>query len=394
MISSKNALEAAVAAAREAGAVGIDTEFVWERTFYPTLGIVQIGYPDEHCELIDAPQVRDWSPLAELLADPGTVKILHDAQQDLSILHRACGAFPRNVFDTQRASGFVGLVSTISLSELLKTLLKIRLPKTETRSNWLARPLSESQAKYAEDDVRHSTQLREILLERADDLGRRLWMDEEMAMYEDRALYEEVDPGTVMPRVRGSGSLDGRQRSILRALGAWREEQARQANLPRNFVLSDEAIISIVKKVPESASALKPMKGLSERGLKRNRARLWEAIQRGLNGDLPRLANARAADAEPDEGYEARVDLALAFVKGVCLANKIDPALVGNRAEISALVLGAADASPERHRLLRGWRGEFLGRNLLALLRGEGGVSVDPDTRFPSFSGIGTKRAG
>ena len=148
MITTTTALETAVQAAQAAGAVGIDTEFVWDRTYYPTLGVVQIGYPDGHCELIDATQIEDWSPFASLMADPATIKILHDAQQDLTILKRACGAVPKNIFDTQRAAGFVGLSSTISLSELLKKLLRVRLDKSETRSNWLARPLTAEQAKY------------------------------------------------------------------------------------------------------------------------------------------------------------------------------------------------------------------------------------------------------
>lgn len=89
MITTTDALADAVSRAREAGAVGVDTEFIWERTFYPTLGLVQIGYPDGSAELIDAPAIEDWSPLAELMSDPDTVKILHDAQQDLTILHPA-----------------------------------------------------------------------------------------------------------------------------------------------------------------------------------------------------------------------------------------------------------------------------------------------------------------
>lgn len=387
MITSTDALAAAVRKALDAGAVGIDTEFIWERTFYPTLGIVQIGYPDEHCELIDAPAIGDWSPFAELMADAGTVKILHDAQQDLTILKRACGAFPKNIFDTQRASGFVGLSSTVSLSDLLKTVLRVRLAKTETRSNWLARPLTESQEKYAEEDVRYSTKLRDELLARAEKYGRRHWVDEEMALYENEALYRESDPDAEMPRVRGSGSLTGKQRSVLRALGAWREEKARRRNLPRSFVLSDEAIVSLVKKLPESANAIKPMKGLSDRNLERNRAQIWEAIQRGAAGDLPDLDHERVRGRATDDGYEARVDLALAFTKGVSLSNGIDPALIGNRAEISALVMEADGADPAAHRILRGWRGEFCGRDLLALLRGEGAVSVDPVKRFPVFRG-------
>ena len=159
MIRTTDALADVVRLARKAGAVGVDTEFVWDRTYYPTLGLIQIGYPDGHCELIDALEIQDWSPLAVLMSDPNTVKILHDAQQDLNILHRVCNGYPKNIFDTQRSCGFIGMSSTISLSELLKSTLRIHLAKTETRSDWLARPLSDEQLKYAQDDVRYSVDL-------------------------------------------------------------------------------------------------------------------------------------------------------------------------------------------------------------------------------------------
>ena len=385
MITTTEALADAVRAAQAAGAVGIDTEFVWDRTYYPTLGIVQIGYPDGHCELIDAPAIQDWSPFATLMSDPETTKILHDAQQDLTILYRASGGLPKNIFDTQRASGFVGLSSTISLRELLKTLLRVRVDKTETRSDWLARPLTPEQAAYAEEDVRHSTQLMDKIYEKADALGRTQWIKDEMAGYEDETLYGERDPDAEMPRVRGSGSLTNQQRNIVRALGAWRELKARERNLPRNFVLSDDAIISLMKRPPQSPTDIRPMKGLSERSAERNRNRIWEAIQRGVNGDLPELPNGRHTGPAPDDGYESRVDFALAVVKGTCLAAQIDPALIGNRAEITALVLEAEGADPARHRILRGWRSEFCGNRLLALLNGDGIVSINQKTKLPEI---------
>ena len=383
MITTTEALETAVQAAQAAGAVGIDTEFVWDRTYYPTLGVVQIGYPDGHCELIDAPVIEDWSPFARLMADAATVKILHDAQQDLTILKRACGAYPKNIFDTQRSAGFVGLSSTISLSELLKTLLRVRLKKSETRSNWLARPLTAEQAQYAEDDVRYSTQLMDMLLSKAEELGRKQWIIEEMRNYEDEALYAEFDPDAEMPRVRGSGSLTNQQRNVVRALGAWRERKARQRNLPRNFILSDDAIIALMKRPPESEDAIQPSRGLTERCLQRNRGRIWEAIERGLSGDLPALPNGRHQGPAPDEGYESRVDLALALVKGLCLAAKIDPPLIGNRAEIAAFVLEAGSADAARHRILRSWRGEFIGNRLLQVLNGEGSIAISCETKLP-----------
>jgi ribonuclease D len=385
MITTTEALVEAVRAAQVAGAVGIDTEFIWDRTYYPTLGLVQIGYPDGHCELIDAPEIEDWSSFAELMSDPNTVKILHDAQQDLTILHRACGGLPKNIFDTQRSAGFVGLSSTISLSELLKTLVKVRLAKTETRSNWLARPLTDAQLTYAEDDVRYSTRLMVKIMDRAEALGRREWILDEMKGYENEALYVVSDPDFEMPRVRGSGSLTHQQRNILRALGAWREVKARKRNLPRNFILSDDAIVSLIKHPPESPDAIHPMKGLSDRALERNRMHIWNAVERGRNDELPELPNGRHVGPAPDDGYEARVDLSLAFIKGTCIAAKIDPALIGNRAEITALVLEADKADPERHRILNSWRGGFCGQHLLSILQGNGSIAINPETKLPEY---------
>lgn len=383
MIKTTDALADAVRRAREAGAVGVDTEFIWERTFYPTLGLVQIGYPDGSAELIDAPAIEDWSPLAELMSDTDTVKILHDAQQDLTILHRACGGLPKNIFDTQRTSGFVGLSSTISLSELLKTLLRVRLAKTETRSDWTARPLTEAQLQYAKEDVIHSVDLMLKIMKKAEALGRTEWIQDEMRMYEDETLYGERDPDAEMPRVRGSGSLTKQQRDMLRALGAWRELKARRRNLPRGFVLSDEAIISLIKRPPTKPEDIRPMKGLSERNASRNRGAIWDAIERGRSGEMPDLPNNKHNGPQPDDGYEARVDLALAFVKGSCLAAQIDPALIGNRAEITAFILEVDIACPTRHRLLTGWRGDFCGKALLDLLNGKGSVAVDTETKLP-----------
>ena len=385
MITTTEALADAVQAAQAAGAVGIDTEFVWDRTYYPTLGLVQIGYPDGHCELIDAPAIEDWSPFAILMADANTVKILHDAQQDLTILKRACGAYPKNIFDTQRSSGFVGLSSTISLSELLKTLMKVRLDKSETRSNWIARPLTEKQMEYAEDDVRYSTRLMEKIMDKADALGRKQWIIDEMKHYENEDLYQEFDPEADMPRVRGSGSLTNQQRNIVRALGAWREVKARQRNLPRNFILSDDAIISLMKRPPESAEAIQPSRGLTERALERNRAKIWAAIERGISGDMPDLPNGRHRGAAPDDGYESRVDLTLALIKGICLAAEIDPPLIGNRADVTAFVLEANVADPERHRMLRSWRAEFIGTRLLSVLNGEGRIAINTETKLPEL---------
>ncbi len=153
MIVSSDALHALVEKARSTDAVAIDTEFVWNRTYLPRLGLIQLALSDEDCHLIDPLALDDLSPLGELLADQQVIKILHDAPQDLAILHHETGHVPKNIFDTRLAAGFAGLPATLSLGNLINELLDINLTKTETRTNWLKRPLDEEQIQYAQDDV-------------------------------------------------------------------------------------------------------------------------------------------------------------------------------------------------------------------------------------------------
>ncbi len=193
MIDTREALESLVERALTAECVALDTEFVWERTYYPRLGLVQVGFAEDDSALIDAAAFPDLAPLGRVLAAPSVVKILHDAPQDLTILRRATGAYPKNIFDTRRAAGFVGLSATLSLGDLLRETLGVSLTKTEARTDWLRRPLSANQQTYAHDDVRFMPAARAELLARARQRHREAWLHEELAAYDDPALYKEKD---------------------------------------------------------------------------------------------------------------------------------------------------------------------------------------------------------
>ena len=250
MIDSEQGLAERLGEARRLGHTAIDVEMVWERTFYPALGVIQLGFSRDACHLVDAVALEGrFEPLAELLSGPA-VKILHDALQDLTVLRMATGASPRSIFDTRIAAGFAGLAHTISLRDLLRELFGVELEKTETRTDWLRRPLSPTQTGYAEDDVRYLVEAREELLRRARAAGVEDWLQEEMAGLDDPALYEERDPREAFRRVKGYGKLDRRQLAVLRELAAWREEAARDLDRPRGQVASDKLLL-----LPGAASA-------------------------------------------------------------------------------------------------------------------------------------------
>lgn len=384
MIKDSAELEKIVEKAKKAGRAAIDTEFVWERTYFPQLGLIQIGLSEDETFLIDAPAIDDLSPLGKLLEDEGVVKILHDAQQDLYILRRATGAYPKNIFDTRLASGFAGLSSTISLMDLLKEVAGVTIHKTESRTDWLRRPLSEKQLEYAIDDVRYMPKVMDELLKRIDDFNRSEWLAEEMRLYNDPALYEEKDPRKQYGRLKGASRMRGEELSVLRELAAWREEEARRHDRPRGHILKDDIIVSLAKCKPCSQDDMSYIKELSARDLRCYGSAVVQAVKSGMaaNGsDISSPASRKAID----EVLSTRIDLALAYLKGKCLSSDLDMALLATRADVTELLAEGPTSEAEAHRLLRGWRRAFAGDELLKVMAGEYAIRLDPDTGLPQL---------
>ena len=382
LINTPNELETLVNRALNAPCVGIDTEFVWEQTYYPRLGIVQVGFSESDCHLIDAVTLSDLSPLGTLLSDPHTVKILHDAQQDLWILRRITDAIPCNIFDTRCAAGFAGLSSNLSLGNLLRMRLNIQLPKTETRTDWLRRPLSDKQLEYALDDVRFLPALREHILTDIQRRGRENWLAEELRQYDIAKLYDDRAPEEQYTRIKGTGRLSRRDMAIVRELAAWREKKARQVDRPRNRVISDDAIVQIARRKPQSIQSLKRVRGIARATINQYGNSLLNTVQRGLAIDEKNCLPI-SPPVRPDLFEDARLDLAMALLRGRCLSEGIDIAMVASRSEVKEFISRKKNATDNP--LHTGWRREFLGADLTALLKGKHAIGINPDTRLPNL---------
>ena len=381
LINTPNELETLVNRALDAPCVGIDTEFVWEQTYYPRLGIIQVGLSENDCHLIDAVTLSDLSPLGTLLSDPHTVKILHDAQQDLWILRRITDAIPCNIFDTRCAAGFAGLSSNLSLGNLLRMRLNIQLPKTETRTDWLRRPLSDKQLEYALDDVRFLPALREHILTDIQRRGRENWLAEELRQYDIAKLYDDRAPEEQYTRVKGTGRLSRRDMAIVRELAAWREKKARQVDRPRNRVISDDAIVQIARRKPQSIQSLKRVRGIARATINQYGNSLLNTVQRGLAIDEKNCPPI-SPPVRPDLFEDARLDLAMALLRGRCLSEGIDIAMVASRSEVKEFI---SKKNATDNPLHTGWRREFLGADLIALLNGKHAIGINPNTRLPNL---------
>ncbi len=384
-IDTPDALASLCARVRTADAVALDTEFVWERTYYPGLGLIQIGLGGDDIHLVDTVALEgEMASLGEVLADPGVVKVLHDATQDLQILSRATGARPVRAFDTQRAGGFVGLTASASLQDLVEWAVDVRLDKGETRSNWLRRPLSESQAEYAADDVRYLLDVYHKLRAEAVERDRLDWVLEEMERYDDSALYTDTDPSDAVDRVKakGIGRMSGQQRAVLRSVAAWREATARDLDRTRRMVVPDEVLATVAERAPASEDDLLALR-MTDRMVARYGDGLLAAVAQGQDAEPEPYAR-RGRPGPEDLRRAARLLVAQGFLAGRCETTGLDAPLVATKSQLSDVVEAGPDAVADA---LPGWRYAFVGRDLEALLRGDLAVRLGGAEGWPEAEG-------
>lgn len=347
--------------------VALDTEFVRVDTFYPQAGLVQICAGGQ-VYLIDPLAIRHWKPFAQLLEAPAVVKVLHSCSEDLEVFLRLTGSLPQPLYDTQLAAGFLNLGFSMGYSRLVQAVLDIELPKGETRSDWLRRPLSEMQVSYAAEDVLHLAEVYKVLDDRLD-AQKRAWLLADGAELVAN-LQRETDPQELYREGRLAWKLNSQQLAVLRALYAWREREARRRDQPRNRVLKESSLWPLARFQPRDIAGLARIEDVQPRTLRQDGATLLKLI-------------AEAAATPPEQRPE-RLPEPLPVSAGVLLrqlravgereAQRLDmvPELLLRRKPLEALVRsGYPDGPYQLPDSLRGWRRELLGQALLDCLAGE-----------------------
>jgi ribonuclease D len=234
--------------------VALDTEFIRTDTFYPKIALIQLS-DGETIWLIDVLAIDDFVPLKQLLESPDTTLIFHACAEDLEVLDHSVNIQPTHIFDTQIAAGIVNVGYCMGYARLVDSLLDIQLDKQETRSNWLARPLTQRQLDYAEVDVLHLHSLHRLLRKMLNEQDRVKWFEEE-----SQGLFTVVDRRKSNPdyytRIRGAWRLDPQSLSTLRHLCQWRETISRSKDVPKSRIAKDNVLLDIAKQMPESKRQL------------------------------------------------------------------------------------------------------------------------------------------
>jgi ribonuclease D len=336
--------------------VGLDTEFIRERTYYPQLALVQLSVPGEVL-LADPLAPGVGAALAPLLEDRSVTKIMHSASEDLQALARGCGALPTPVFDTQVAAAMAGLGAGLGYQKLVEAITGVALEKGETRSDWLRRPLSESQLKYAADDVLHLHELHAELEPKLRALGRLDWLaaDAERALV--GASAEGDDP---MPHlsVRSAQTLDAAGQARLRRLLRWRDAEARRSDRPKSWVLDNELAVQLSRRPHPDFAPFNSILDASPKAPRKARRELFDLLAAPL--DAEELAMPLSRASEIDKQRLRSMQEAVAALAG---ALGIPEGLLCARRHLEALLEGRGWPGA-----LEGWRRSLLEPALAPLL--------------------------
>src|SRR5207253_914573 len=288
--------------------VGLDTEFLRERTYRAQLCLVQLSSPgDATC--VDPLALTDLTPLAGVLAFSAVIKVMHASRQDLEVLMPSTGVV-RPVFDTQIAAALTGLPAQIGFAEAERGRL-----------------------------------------------GRLEWLAEELSTLEDAGALG-TEPDDAWRRLKGLNELDPARLRLTRALAAWRERRAVDSNRPRGWILDDAVLREIILRLPRSLEALAQIPGMPPAVVKHSGEELLAQLR---GADIPDPPPPPPGRPRPDPAKAALVKKLAAIIQAAARELNLVPEVLATRRDLELLADGSRDVG-----LLRGWRRGAVGERLLA----------------------------
>lgn len=334
--------------------VGLDTEFMREKTFYPQLCLIQIA-TDDGIFCADPLGREDldsfWNKLMHCRW------VVHSARQDIEVLYHSSNRMPETLFDTQIAAALVGFAPQLGYAGLVKELFGVELAKSHTRADWTRRPLPAAALDYAVEDVEYLLPAYEVLTERLRILGRLRWAEEDSNYLLTPTLYKG-DFRHAVDRLKGAKNLRGRARAAAARLASWREHEAVRSDRPRQWIMKDAVLLEIASAGPKDKESLTGISGLAPRTRRRASDKILRCLEdaRGDNDDYE-------PPKKPDEKQKAILKSMQAKVASCAEELKIATEIIAPKNELSASLNGDRDS-----RVFTGWRHEMIGGKLLEML--------------------------
>lgn len=363
-ITTNTALEDVCKAASEVSQIALDTEFVRIRTYYPHLGLIQM-FDGKQISLIDPLTITEWTPFVELLTNPAVLKYLHAGSEDLEVFSHQFGCVPTPMIDTQVVAAFLGYPISCGFATLVEKYEHIALDKSESRTDWLARPLTEKQCQYASGDVFYLLPLAKKLIAQAQEAGYMDAIVDECEMIAERR-QETVSPELAYRDIGNAWQLRGQQLACLKMLAEWRLNQARARDMALNFVVREEHLWSVARYLPTSLAELDAL-SLSGQEIR--------CHGRGLLDFVAKAKQIKDEDCPEPIGnlieqpnYKKAFKAIKTVIQEVSEGQRYNPELLASRRQINQLLNIHWKIKTGEPELLSRWRKALLAEKITAIL--------------------------
>ncbi|WP_144776669.1 ribonuclease D [Marinobacter maritimus] len=330
----------------------LDTEFERVNTFYPIPGLVQLGLGDRFC-LVDPDVAEQSSRFREVIADPGVTKLLYAMSEDLELFRDWLNIKPKGVVDLQIGAAMAGAGFSLGYARLVEQLFGETLDKSATRSDWISRPLSDAQQRYAIEDIRFLAPMHQWVTAHLRERGLEAALVEESARFADElAGQDDLDKHYL--RLRGSWTLTAQQQVVLQKLVVWREVESRERDRPRGRVLADPLLIAIADQLPKSLNDLSNIQGVPGGVVRRYGEALLKLVEEGRRADIFGIERIAPPLTRDQQAYFKSLKR---FFKNAAEASDIPIELLAPRKRLEKVVQdGTLAESPFFH----GWRAQIL----------------------------------
>lgn len=335
--------------------VGVDTEFMREKTYFAQLCLVQVATDtDIYCvdPLTGSGDQIFWRELFQ------REWVVHSARQDIEVVSQTAGSMPASIFDTQVAAGLLGYPAQMGYAGLVKDLFDVDMDKSHTRADWTKRPLREAFLEYAAEDVEYLLPAFERLCERLSVEGRLTWAREDSLLLLDPRLYA-VDADQALERLKGARNFRGQKRAAAARPAAWREREAIDRNRPRQWILRDSPLLDIAYRLPTSIEQLGDIEGIPAKLLNRVGQHLLREIDASANDD-----NDYSPPRPPNEAQKALLKEMQSRVQKIAEDLGIAAETIASKRELSGIIVSGSRDS----RVFSGWRSDIVGKELLELM--------------------------
>lgn len=343
--------------------LAIDTEFMRRRTLYPEVALIQV-FDGEHLALIDPLAELSLFDFWQVLKDPAVLKVLHSPSEDIEVFQKYAGFVPAPLFDTQFALQLLGEGNCMGFALMVKTLLGIEIDKSESRTNWLQRPLTTKQLDYAAADTFHLLPCFELIIDRINKADLFEIVLDESELIANKRAFQTPDE-LLYKDIKNAWQLKPHELAVLKELAIWRRNKAIRKNLALNFVLKEHNMTEIAKRGPSSLNSLRQIPGVESIEVNRSGVEILKCIDK---------AKAIAVDEHPQvlkrlidfPNYKQTAKDIKQKITKVAKANNIPEDVLASKKQVNQLISWNWKLTAEQKMthikpdLLSSWRYSFI----------------------------------